>query len=358
MIVISKALFRIPKCGEGLLHSRSSENSGCHCCQGRERMQKKKSKLCLGEVWGRRGLKTWGNPIRRRLLCKQNAPLSEWGFRDKTLTPKFFPCATNGTIEHNKWKAFTFHQLSPALAFDGAVSSGTRANCRLLEAGWRSQFAPSLLLACCFSTAGPPPSPSQSSLGTFLKWKAPGDGCLEGRNGVSDLALFCSTEMRRVQNITLGVIYPICPEGLHWPGKKKQAEWASGVKKRQRGLEPCHPRGFPCSALNKPEDKVSELARITKWRSCTLGSSSQSQVPGFCPLMTPEDRLISRTPCSSLFCAVVSRLPLICPGKAVPFIVTVLADTASACVPRMDDLKLEFCILAYSIFSPRTSGPQ
>lgn len=52
MIVISKGLFRIPKCGEGPLHSRSSENSGCHCCQGgqRERMQKKKLKLCLGEA--------------------------------------------------------------------------------------------------------------------------------------------------------------------------------------------------------------------------------------------------------------------------------------------------------------------
>lgn len=42
MIVISKALFRIPKCGEGLLHSRSSENSGCHCCQGGERKDAEK----------------------------------------------------------------------------------------------------------------------------------------------------------------------------------------------------------------------------------------------------------------------------------------------------------------------------
>lgn len=42
MIVISKALFRIPKCGEELLHSRSSENIGCHCCQGGERKDAEK----------------------------------------------------------------------------------------------------------------------------------------------------------------------------------------------------------------------------------------------------------------------------------------------------------------------------
>ena len=52
MMVISKGLFRIAKCAEGPLHSRSSENRGCHCCQGgeRESMQKKKSRLCLGEA--------------------------------------------------------------------------------------------------------------------------------------------------------------------------------------------------------------------------------------------------------------------------------------------------------------------
>lgn len=31
---------------------------------------------------------------------------------------------------------------------------------------------------------------------------------------------FCSTEMKGSKYHS-GVIYPICPEGLHWPGKKQ-----------------------------------------------------------------------------------------------------------------------------------------
>ena len=69
MIVISKGLFRTPKCGEGALRSRSSENGARHCCQGgREKgSRKKKSKLCLGEAWGRRALKTWGKSYQKKI---------------------------------------------------------------------------------------------------------------------------------------------------------------------------------------------------------------------------------------------------------------------------------------------------
>ena len=72
-----------------------------------------------------------------------------------------------------------------------------------------------------------------------------------------------------------------------------------------------------------------------------LGSSSQSQIPGFCPLREPRGSSLSPSrPCSSLFCAVVSRLLLICPGEVCP----IHRDSPwltphLACVPRMDDLK-------------------
>lgn len=175
------------------------------------------------------------------------------------------------------------------------------------------------------------PSLSQSSLGTFLKWKAPGDGCLEGRNGFLIWHWFCSTEMRRGSKYHSGVIYPICPEGLHWPGKK-QAGWASGVKKRQRGLEPClHPRGFPCSALNKPRRQSLRAGQDHKMRIVHFGIFLSKPDPRVLPAHdTPRIELISRTPLQFLVLCCGQQAPAHLPrGRLSHSLWQSLADTAS-----------------------------
>lgn len=144
------------------LPSTNSENGLCHYCEGgREKgRRKKESKFYLWEAKQERFEDGRGILSEADCLCKQNTLLSEWGFRDKNLTPKFFPCAANSTAEWNKWKAFTFHQLSLALAFDGAVSSGIRAKHRL--PGLEESIC-SLLLACRFRLQAHLARPSRSS---------------------------------------------------------------------------------------------------------------------------------------------------------------------------------------------------
>lgn len=154
------------------------------------------------------------------------------------------------------------------------------------------------------------PSLLQPSLGTILIWKAHGDDHVEGRNRCLTWHWFCSTEMRWGSKYHSGVIYPIYPEGLYWPGKE-QAGLASGVKKRQCGLEPClHPRGFLCSALSKPRRQSLRAGQDHKMRIMHFGIFFSKPDPRVLPAQgAPRIELISLTPLQFL---------VLCCGQQAP----------------------------------------
>ena len=198
------------------------------------------------------------------------------------------------------------------------------------------------------------PSPLQPSLGPFLKWKAPGDGRLEERNGFLIWHWFCSTEMRKCSKYHSGVIYPIYPEGLHWPGNE-QAGWASRVKKRQSGLEPwLHPRTFPCSVLSKPRRQSLRAGQYHKMRIMHFGIFLSKPDPRVLPTHGAlRIKLISLTPLQLLVLCWGQQAPvhpLTCSGKSVPFTVTVPGWHCIWCAFLGWTTWNEFCIPVYSIF--------
>lgn len=185
------------------------------------------------------------------------------------------------------------------------------------------------------------PSPLQPSSGAFLNGRHTVMAIWRGETGVWLGTGFAVLKWDEVQNITLGSSTLSTLKVSTGLARSRPGEHLVS-KKDSVGWNPaCIPGDSLAVLWANPEDKVSELDRITKWDSCTLGSSSQSQIPGFCLLREPRGSSSSPSrPCSSLFCAVVSRLPLICPGEVCP----VHRDSPwltlhLACVPRMDDLK-------------------